>query len=224
MFNYCPSCASKKIKFEDGKVFRCPDCGYVYYHNVAAANACVISVPSAEGERLIFTVRGKDPGKGLLDLPGGFVDPGEGVLVGLYRELQEEIGWTPPVPGVVQEEYFTTEYTEFHGGKYVFRTKTPCNSVTSVVNSSFLDTSAKLADIFKLFASFSNVYKYKGIDYNTCDMYFSISAPGLTREALRLQEGEIADVLFLKPEQIDYDRFAFESTKRAVKTYLGINI
>jgi NAD+ diphosphatase len=181
MFYFCPSCSSKKIKFEDGKVFRCPDCGYVYYHNVAAANGCVISVPSAEGELLVFTVRGKDPGKGLLDLPGGFVDPGEGVLDGLYRELKEEIGWTPPVPNGM-----------------------------------------KLADVFKLFASFSNVYKYKGIDYNTCDMYFSISAPNLTREALRLQEGEIADVLFLKPEQIDFAKFAFESTRRAVKTYLGI--
>ena len=183
MFNFCPSCASKKIKFEDGKVFRCPDCGFVYYHNVAAANGCIISVPSAEGERLVFTVRGKDPGKGLMDLPGGFVDPGEGVLIGLHRELREEIGWTPPV-----------------------------------------SDGAKLADVFKLFASFSNVYKYKGIDYNTCDMYFSISSPGLTKDDLRLQEGEIADVLFLKPEQIDFARFAFESTRRAVKTYLGINI
>jgi NAD+ diphosphatase len=181
MFNFCPSCSSKKIKFEDGKVFRCPDCGFVYYHNVAAANGCVISVPSAEGELLVFTVRGKDPGKGLMDLPGGFVDPGEGVLDGLFRELREEIGWTPPVPN-----------------------------------------GAKLADVFKLFASFSNVYKYKGIDYNTCDMYFLISAPGLSRDDLRLQKGEIADVLLLKPEQIDFARFAFESTRRAVKTYLGI--
>jgi NAD+ diphosphatase len=182
MFKYCPSCASKKINFEEGKVFRCPDCGFVYYHNIAAANGCIISVPSEEGERIVFTVRGKEPGKGLMDLPGGFVDPGEGVLDGLCRELREEINWTPPVP---------------NGGK--------------------------LTDVFKLFASFSNVYKYKGIDYNTCDMYFSISAPGLTRDDLILQRGEIADVLFLKPEQIDFNQFAFESTKRAVKTYLNIN-
>jgi 8-oxo-dGTP pyrophosphatase MutT (NUDIX family) len=186
MFKYCPSCSSKKIKFEDDKVFRCPDCGFVYYHNVAAANGCIISVPSAEGERLVFTVRGKDPGKGLLDLPGGFVDPGEGVLDGLYRELREEIGWTPPVPLTAKSGQ------------------------------------TKLAEVFNLFASFSNVYKYKGIDYNTCDMYFTISAPDLMREDLCLQEGEIADVLFLKPGQIDFNKFAFESTRRAVKVYLGI--
>jgi 8-oxo-dGTP pyrophosphatase MutT (NUDIX family) len=181
MFNFCPSCASKKINFEEGKVFRCPDCGFVYYHNIAAATGCLISVPSAEGEQLIFTVRGKEPGKGLMDMPGGFVDVGEGALEGLYRELKEEIGWTPPVP-----------------------------------------EGANLADVFKMFASFSNVYKYKGIDYNTCDLYFSVSAPGLTRDDLHLEKSEIADVLFLKPQQIDLDQFAFGSTKQAVKVYLGI--
>ncbi|MDR2941372.1 MAG: NUDIX domain-containing protein [Treponema sp.] len=181
MFKFCPSCAGKKINFEEGKFFRCPDCGFVYYHNVAAATGCLISVPSAQGELLVFTVRGKDPGKGLMDMPGGFVDAGEGALDGLYRELMEEIGWTPPVPN-----------------------------------------GAKLTDVFKLFASFSNVYKYKDINYNTCDLYFTVCAPGLKADDLRLEKSEIADVRFLKHEQIDLDQFAFESTKRAVKTYLGI--
>jgi len=38
--------------------------------------------------------------------------------------------------GTIQKEIFTTEDTEFHGGREDFRTKTPCNSVSSVVNSS----------------------------------------------------------------------------------------
>ena len=180
MFNFCPSCASKKITFEEGKVFRCPDCEFVYYHNNAAANGCLISVPEADGERLVFTVRGKEPAVGKLDLPGGFVDQGEGIYEGLYRELKEEIGWTPPIP--------------------------PGES---------------LSQVFKLFASFSNVYPYKGIVYNTCDMYFSVSAPGLTPQDLCLEQAEIAEVCFLKPEEIDYDKLAFESTRRAVKAYLG---
>ena len=182
MFNFCPSCASKKIKFEEGKVFRCPDCGFVYYHNIAAATGCIISVPQTDGaERLVFLVRGKEPAVGKLDLPGGFVDVGEGALEGLYRELKEEIGWTPPVPD-----------------------------------------GAALSSVFKLFASFSNVYEYKSVKYNTCDMYFSISAPGLKPEDLRLEQAEVAGVLFLKPEEIDFNRFAFESTKQAVKSYLYI--
>ena len=182
MFNFCPSCASRKISFEEGKVFRCPDCGFVYYHNIADATGCIISTPQADGtERLVFLVRGKEPAAGKLDLPGGFVDVGEGALEGLYRELKEEIGWTPPVPD-----------------------------------------GAGLASVFRLFASFSNVYEYKGVKYNTCDMYFSVSAPGLAPGDLTLEKAEIAAAHFLKPEEIDFAQFAFESTRRAVKSYLRI--
>jgi len=179
MFNFCPACASKKIVFDEGRVFRCPDCGFVYYHNIAAATGCVISVP--DDGKLLFLVRGREPAAGKLDLPGGFVDIGEGVFEGLYRELREEIGWTPPVP-----------------------------------------EGASLRDVFKLFASFSNVYDYKGIKYNTCDMYFSVFAPGLKPEHLRLEKAEVSAVRFLKPEEIDFTRFAFPSTLKAVKKYLNI--
>ena len=190
MFNFCPSCASKKIIFKEEKIFRCPDCGFVYYHNIAAATGCLIIVPedgcsteiSGQNYRLVFLVRGKEPAIGKLDLPGGFVDIGEGVLEGLYRELQEEVGWTP----------------EIGEGK-------------------------NLKDIFTLFASFSNVYKYKGIDYNTCDMYFLITAPNLKPEDFHLEKAEIAGVRFLKPQEIDFSEFAFPSTIKAVKTFLNIS-
>jgi len=174
MFNYCPKCASKNITFKEGKVFRCPDCSFVYYHNIAAATGCLISVPEADGsEKIMFLVRGKEPAIGKLDLPGGFVDIGEGVIEGLYRELKEEIGWVPPsVPG--------------------------------------------------LFASFSNVYEYKGLKYNTCDMYFYVSARGLRAEDLHLEESEINGVCFLKPDEIDFSQLAFPSTVKAVKKYLNI--
>jgi 8-oxo-dGTP pyrophosphatase MutT (NUDIX family) len=187
MFKFCPACASEKIIFADGKVFRCPDCGLVYYHNTAAATGCIISVPednAADGilsaERIVFLVRGKEPAKGKLDLPGGFVDPGEGIFEGLYRELREEIGWAPPIPG-----------------------------------------GASLAGVFTLFASFSNVYPYKNIPYNTCDLYFRLRAPGLREQDLRLEQAEITAVRFLKPEDIDYSEIAFDSTRRAVRAYLA---
>ena len=184
MFTFCPACASKKIHFAEGRVFRCPECGFVYYHNTAAATGCIISVPCAQdngaNEHLVFLIRGKEPEKGKLDLPGGFIDPGEGVLDGLYRELREEIGWTPPVP-----------------------------------------EGAPLTEVFTLFASFSNVYPYKNIDYNTCDMYFYLRAPGLREQDLVLERGEVSAVRFLKPQDIDFNVFAFNSTKRAVRAYLA---
>jgi ADP-ribose pyrophosphatase YjhB (NUDIX family) len=55
----------------------------------------------------MLLVRGKEPALGKLDLPGGFVDPGEGVLEGLLRELREELGWEPVIPsGVSLTDFF----------------------------------------------------------------------------------------------------------------------
>jgi ADP-ribose pyrophosphatase YjhB (NUDIX family) len=169
MFKYCPSCGSQNIQFKENKKFFCPDCDFVYYQNIAAATGCIISA----GESIMFLVRGKEPAKGKLDLPGGFVDPGEGALEGLRRECREELGWDPIAAG----------------------TK------------------------FSLFASFPNTYPYKGIVYYTCDLFFTLEAPGLTEKDLHLEEAEIAGVRFVRPENINYDDLAFDSARRAVKAY-----
>jgi ADP-ribose pyrophosphatase YjhB (NUDIX family) len=166
MFIYCPSCGSKKIVFDQIHRFSCPDCGFVYYQNTAAATGCVISTRQG----IMLLVRGKDPAKGKLDLPGGFVDPGEGAFEGLRRELREEIGWEPEAA-------------------------------------------------FKLFASFPNIYPYKNIVYNTCDLFFTIDAPDLTEADLKLEAAEIAGIQFVKPAGINLDDMAFESTKRAIRAY-----
>lgn len=42
-------------------------------------------------DRLLVTERSKAPGKGSLDLPGGFAEPGEGIDTCLKREIKEEL-------------------------------------------------------------------------------------------------------------------------------------
>lgn len=87
-FEHCPSCRADEIRFEQQKQLRCLACGFVYFHNVATAVGAVIRC----GEHILFAVRSRDPGEGLLDLPGGFSDPGESLEQALGRELMEELG------------------------------------------------------------------------------------------------------------------------------------
>jgi ADP-ribose pyrophosphatase YjhB (NUDIX family) len=169
MFTFCPACASRNIAFVGGRFFQCPDCGFTYFHNTAAATGCVIET----GGGIVFLVRGHEPAKGKLGLPGGFVDPGEGALEGLRRELREEIGWEPPA-----------------GAE------------------------------FTLFASFPNVYPYKGIVYNTCDLFFTIPVPGLTEKDLSPAAGEIERIRLLEPGEVKSEDLAFDSTRRAFAAFL----
>jgi NADH pyrophosphatase NudC (nudix superfamily) len=83
--NFCPSCASANIEAPSANSMKCNDCGYVLYHNTAAATAAILLYQG----KIIFVRRGHDPGKGMLDLPGGFVDYNESAEDGMLRELHE---------------------------------------------------------------------------------------------------------------------------------------
>jgi 8-oxo-dGTP pyrophosphatase MutT (NUDIX family) len=195
MFRYCPACASQTIRFEQNRFFRCPDCGFTYYHNTAAATACIVR--SAAG--LLFLVRGREPGKGKLDLPGGFVDPGEGALEGLRREFIEELGWDP----LMME------------GEASPSAPNPAGFPLPPLRGS-----APQRPAFTFFASFPNTYPYKNISYNTCDLFFYLDAPDVTEKDLHPEADEISALRFIKPPDLDMDAIAFGSVKKAIRTYL----
>lgn len=89
MFSYCPNCCSPKIYSNNGLEFICPSCNFNYFHNMAASVAALITFE----DEVLFTVREKSPGAGLLDLPGGFVDHRESLEKALSREVFEELGF-----------------------------------------------------------------------------------------------------------------------------------
>jgi NAD+ diphosphatase len=60
--------------------------------------------------------------------------------------------------------------------------------------------------------SWPNVYEYMGVRYRTLDVGFVCAAAGAAQA--RPRESEIADVLLLRPEEVDIERFAFPSVGR----------
>ena len=88
-FAYCPVCGSKHFDINNFKSKRCRDCGFTYYANPCSATAAFIL---NEKDEMLVVRRAKEPAKGTLDLPGGFVDMGETVEEGMRREIKEETG------------------------------------------------------------------------------------------------------------------------------------
>lgn len=88
-FRFCPRCGASGFSPASERSLLCPRCGFHYFVNAAAAVAALVF--NREG-RLLVTRRRLPPGAGMLDLPGGFVDPGENAEEALRRELLEELG------------------------------------------------------------------------------------------------------------------------------------
>ncbi len=86
-FNFCPSCGSRRITFDGIKEFTCGDCSFTYFQNVAAAAGTILECDG----KIVLIRRKQEPGKGKLDLPGGFTDPGETAEEGARREIREEL-------------------------------------------------------------------------------------------------------------------------------------
>lgn len=85
-FNYCPRCASPKIDVYMKNAIKCEACGYIYFHNTAAAVAAIVEI----GEKILLIKRAHEPKAGFFDLPGGFVDYKESIDEAIVREVKEE--------------------------------------------------------------------------------------------------------------------------------------
>ncbi len=88
-WKHCPLCGAE-TRVAGSQPFSCSDagCGYQFYFSPVTAVGGLIVDPAGH---MLFIVRGKDPGKGKLGLPGGFVDAGETAEFALVREVEEEL-------------------------------------------------------------------------------------------------------------------------------------
>lgn len=88
-FNFCPNCSGQNIHNINMRRWQCDDCGFVLYNNVATAVAVIVLNKAGD---VLFEVRAKEPKRGMLCLPGGFVEPGETTEQACVRECHEELG------------------------------------------------------------------------------------------------------------------------------------
>jgi len=105
IIKFCPQCGQDSLKFDGKNQYHCPECSFTFYRNVAAAAAAVIYYQG----KILFIERGKEPQKGLLGLPGGFIDNNETAESGLLREVYEEVGIK-----LDTLEYFCNQTNEYH--------------------------------------------------------------------------------------------------------------
>ena len=89
VFHFCPKCGSQDFEIHNALSRHCANCGFTFYQNPRASTAAFILNDKGE---LLVARRAKDPAKGTLDLPGGFVDNNENAEQGMVREILEETG------------------------------------------------------------------------------------------------------------------------------------
>ncbi len=88
IFTFCPNCATK-FNTTNLSSKTCPHCDLHFYINPSPTTGIVLR--NEKGE-ILLVKRKIDPGKGLWDIPGGFVDLNEDLETSLARELKEELG------------------------------------------------------------------------------------------------------------------------------------
>lgn len=137
-YQYCPHCGTKSFSFHGAEHFSCSACGHELFLNSAAAVVAIIRNDRGE---IMLAERARDPWKGTLDLPGGFVDPGESFEMAMKREIMEELN-----RNLLSMRYLTSTFNTYpYSGRDVYTTDavfecqldstddiTPCDDVASI--------------------------------------------------------------------------------------------
>ncbi|CAA9411111.1 MAG: hypothetical protein AVDCRST_MAG22-1885 [uncultured Rubrobacteraceae bacterium] len=87
-YRFCPADGTSLSGPRPSGGATCPLCGRSWYRNPAPAVGAAI----LNGDRALVTVRAREPYRGKVDVPGGFLELGEHPVDGLRREVREELG------------------------------------------------------------------------------------------------------------------------------------
>ena len=140
-YRFCPADGTGlQAKGDESSGVSCPTCGRSWYRSSSPAVGAAI----VQGGRVLVTVRGIEPEKGKLDLPGGFVEIGEHPKDALVREAQEELGVEVEVE---ERPMLLAVHTYGEDGEYVlaigFRTRIISGEPDPADDVSFFNYAAK---------------------------------------------------------------------------------
>jgi ADP-ribose pyrophosphatase YjhB (NUDIX family) len=88
--NYCRRCGARLTNTEN-HVYNCEN-DHILFANASPATGVLFVNDNKE---VLVAVRAQDPGKGRLDMPGGFCDGEEAFEHAIVREMNEELGISP---------------------------------------------------------------------------------------------------------------------------------
>ena len=99
-FHYCPLCghALRTGAMDNLSMPVCtnPKCRYIAWEARTPRPCTTLFITRGHSPKeILMAIRARDPEKGALDFPGGFVQPGEHPVDSAKRELAEELGLTP---------------------------------------------------------------------------------------------------------------------------------
>ena len=87
-FRHCPRCGRPWTQSGVEPLLRCAGCDFLLHFSPTVGVGAFVTDPAG---LLLWARRAKDPAKGKLGLPGGFVDFGETAEEALRREILEEV-------------------------------------------------------------------------------------------------------------------------------------
>jgi ADP-ribose pyrophosphatase YjhB (NUDIX family) len=111
LFRHCPHCGAALGRPGENPL-DCAGCGFAYFFNPTVSAAAFLFDGAG---RALFFRRTKEPQKGKLAIPGGFIDVGETAEEALRREVREEVGLE--IESIVYLGSWTNDYP-YRGVRY----------------------------------------------------------------------------------------------------------
>ena len=106
--NYCRRCGDRASTSQPG-IYVCPRNHTTFLSSSPGVNVILVN----KNNDILLTIRALNPGKGRLDIPGGFLKYNESLEQALARELREELQLEPA-------DYSTPAYILSGAEKYLF--------------------------------------------------------------------------------------------------------